>query len=74
MSERTVPVVKTSPISLYLRLPQQRHTLSALLSQHFFISENAFPKNPLESLCIPHSLGYSCEQPIQSKSISYHKG
>ncbi|KAM2137822.1 hypothetical protein ACFX1Q_009951 [Malus domestica] len=36
-------------------------------SQHFFISENVFPKNPLESLCIPHSLGYSCEQPIQSK-------
>ncbi|KAM2115560.1 hypothetical protein ACFX1Q_023977 [Malus domestica] len=29
MSERTVPVVKTSPISFYLRLPQQKHTLSA---------------------------------------------
>ncbi|KAM1145528.1 hypothetical protein COP2_038638 [Malus domestica] len=36
-------------------------------SQHFFISENAFPKNPLESHCIPHSLGYPCKQPIQSK-------
>ncbi|KAM2187783.1 hypothetical protein ACFX1X_030030 [Malus domestica] len=36
-------------------------------SQHFFISENAFPKNPPKLLCVPHSLGYSCEQPIQSK-------
>ncbi|KAM2128279.1 hypothetical protein ACFX1R_008090 [Malus domestica] len=31
MSEGIVPVVKKSPISIYLRLPQQRHTLSALL-------------------------------------------
>ncbi|KAM0982077.1 hypothetical protein ACFX2A_015347 [Malus domestica] len=31
MSERIVSVVKKSPISIYLRLPQQRHTLSALL-------------------------------------------
>ncbi|KAM2633596.1 hypothetical protein EV1_024202 [Malus domestica] len=29
MSERIVPVVKKSPISFYLRLPQQKHTLSA---------------------------------------------
>ncbi|KAM1024736.1 hypothetical protein ACFX2I_037878 [Malus domestica] len=31
MSEGIVSVVKKSPISIYLRLPQQRHTLSALL-------------------------------------------
>ncbi|KAM1350241.1 hypothetical protein ACFX2F_004215 [Malus domestica] len=67
MSEITVPVVKRSPISFYLRFPQQRHTLSALLSQHFFISENAFPKNPPKLLCVPNSLGYSCEQPISKQ-------
>ncbi|KAM1172988.1 hypothetical protein ACFX2G_023509 [Malus domestica] len=31
MNERIVPVVKKSPISIYLRLPQQRHTLSVPL-------------------------------------------
>ncbi|KAM2402956.1 hypothetical protein ACFX1X_030775 [Malus domestica] len=36
-------------------------------SQHFFISENVFPTHPLKSLCISHSLGYPCKQPIQSK-------
>ncbi|KAM1502864.1 hypothetical protein ACFXTO_028166 [Malus domestica] len=51
----------------YGQLCQKARNFKGTPSQHFFISENAFPKNPLESHCIPHSLGYPCKQPIQSK-------
>ncbi|KAM1667779.1 hypothetical protein ACFX15_000281 [Malus domestica] len=57
MSERIVPVVKKSPISIYLRLPQQRHTLSALLHLRECIPKepsrvtlySSFPGIPLQT-------------------------
>ena len=57
MSEGIVPVVKKSPISIYLRLPQQRHTLSALLHLRECISNTpsqvtlyfSFPGIPLQT-------------------------
>ncbi|KAM1794349.1 hypothetical protein ACFX11_034832 [Malus domestica] len=78
MSEGIVPVVKKSPISIYLRLPQQRHTLSALLhlremafqqtlSSHsvFFIPWDTPANNPSRAKVF-HIMK------VESKSISYH--
>ncbi|KAM1125264.1 hypothetical protein ACFX2B_040085 [Malus domestica] len=78
MSEGIVPVVKKSPISIYLRLPQQRHTLSALLhlremafqqtlSSHsvFFIPWDTPANNPFKAKVF-HIIK------VESKSISYH--
>ncbi|TQD90483.1 hypothetical protein C1H46_023921 [Malus baccata] len=82
ISERTVPVVKKNPISLYLRLPQQRHTLSALLSQHFFIFEMAFQQTLSSHFVFLIPWDTPANNPfkakvfhiikVESKSISYH--
>ena len=82
LSERTVPVVKTSPISFYLRLPQQKHTLSAhplntssspkMHSQRILSSHSVFlipwdtPANNPFKAKVFHIIK------VESKSISYH--
>ncbi|KAM1453528.1 hypothetical protein ACFX15_002982 [Malus domestica] len=82
LSERTVPVVKTSPISFYFRLPQQKHTLSAhplntssspkMHSQRILSSHSVFlipwdtPANNPFKAKVFHIIK------VESKSISYH--
>ncbi|KAM1811134.1 hypothetical protein ACFX12_027807 [Malus domestica] len=78
MSERIVLVVKKSPISIYLRLPQQRHTLSALLhlsemafqqtlsSHSVFLIPWDIPANNPSRAQVFHIIK------VESTSISYH--
>ncbi|KAM2021918.1 hypothetical protein ACFX16_043882 [Malus domestica] len=82
LSERTVPVVKASPISFYLRLPQQKHTHSAhplntssspkMHSQRTLSSHSVFlipwdtPANNPFKAKVFHIMK------VESKSISYH--
>ncbi|KAM1219753.1 hypothetical protein ACFX2G_047786 [Malus domestica] len=82
LSERTIPVVKTSPISFYLRIPQQKHTLSAhplntssspkMHSQRILLSYSVFlipwdtPANNPFKAKVFHIMK------VESKSISYH--